>query len=218
MEAGRAFDAGLERRELLDLGMSSPALGEILDLKKPDYLAHLRLLRTLQAARPWERVGRASTIFEIAKDAKAGDRLLLRRPDVLLGVEDRATIHLCARGVFFQDAWFFEPPRQIEIAGRATNSADGYHLVIGPHKFWFADDPADLATRLEKWFRFFFQEFRPRLEAVYRGRSEAAVRRLLARNGIACPECRRRVLPVPGEVGVSSEPPRGVDVPVVLPA
>jgi len=216
--AMRAFDAGLELRELLDLGMANPALGEILDLKKPDYLAHLRLLHALQAARPWERVGQASTIFEIAKDARASARLLLRRPDVLLTVEDRGTIHLCARGVFFQDAWFFEPPHQIEIVGRSVFSADGYHLVIGPHKFGFADDPGDLAARLEKWFRFFFQEFRPRLEAVYRGRSEAAARRLLVRNGIACPECRRRVLPVPGEVGIGSEPPRGVDVPLVLPA
>ena len=170
------------------------------------------------------RIGQRCLVMassHVAHDCVIGDEVIIINYAGLTGhvvVEDRATIHLCARGVFFQDAWFFEPPRQIEIAGRATNSADGYHLVIGPHKFWFADDPADLATRLEKWFRFFFQEFRPRLEAVYRGRSEAAVRRLLARNGIACPECRRRVLPVPGEVGVSSEPPRGVDVPVVLPA
>src|SRR5262249_45174982 len=162
----------------------------------------------------WERVGPAATVLETVQDPTAAQRLLLRLPDVLLAVADRAAIQLCARGVHFQEAGVFEAPRAIEIGGGTAFRERGYHLVIGPHKFWFADDPASLAARLEKWFRFFFQEFRPRLEAVYRARSSAAAKRLLVRNGRECPDCRRRVLPVPGEMGITGEPPRGLDVPV----
>ena len=71
-------------------------------------------------------------------------------------------------------------------------------------------------TRLEKWLRFFFQEFRPQLATVYRNRAPAAARRLVARNGVRCPDCRRRVLPVLGELGITADPPRREDGAVVL--
>jgi hypothetical protein len=214
--AARAFDAGLELRELLDLGAACPALADVLDLKRPDYLAHLRLLHSLQHSQPWERIGRAATIFDIALDPAASDRHLGRRPDLLLAVDDVSPVYLCARGVGFEGAWFFEPPRQVEIICHNVFDS-GHYLVIGPHKFRYEGDPTALAGRLEKWFRFFFQELRPRLEAVHRARSPSAAKRLLLRNGSACPECRRRVLPVPGELGIAAEPTRH-QAALVLPA
>jgi uncharacterized C2H2 Zn-finger protein len=204
----RAFDAGLEVRELLELGRLHGALHRALNLKHGEYIAHLRLLRTLQATRPWERVGKAATIFEIVRNVEASERLLDRFTDLLLRVDNVPGMYVCARGVLFEDAWILEPPQQIDIINRTLFAEGGFHLVIGAHTFWYAADPAPVVPRLEKWLRWFFQEFRPQLATVYRSRSPAAARRLVARNGVRCPDCRRRVLPVLGELGITADPPR----------
>jgi hypothetical protein len=114
--------------------------------------------------------------------------------------------------------WILEPPEMVEIIARTLFDEGGYHLALGQHAFWFPDDPAELAETLEKWFRYFFKEFRGQLDAVYRARAPVAARRLVARNGVPCPECRRRVLAVPGEIGVAADAPaRREDIPVVQP-
>jgi hypothetical protein len=204
----RAFQAGLEFRELLELGRLHGTLSRTLALKHADHIAHLRLLRTLQANRPWERIGPASTIFEIVQDLEDCEPLLERFTDLLLVVEHVPGLYVCARGVQFEGVWIQEPPAQIDIVNRSLFEDGGFHLVIGPHKFWYAEDPAPVVVRLEKWFRFFFSEFRPQLATVYRSRAPAAAQRLIVRNGTRCPECRRRVLPVLGELGITADPPR----------
>jgi hypothetical protein len=204
----RAFDAGLEVRELLELGRLHGALERTLNLKHGEYIAHLRLLRTFEATRPWERVGKAATIFEIVRNVEACEPLLDRFTDLLLRVDNVPGMYVCARGVLFEDAWILEPPQQIDIINRALFAEGGFHLVIGAHTFWYAADPAPVVPRLEKWLRWFFQEFRPQLATVYRSRSPTAAQRLVARNGVRCPDCRRRVLPVLGELGITADPPR----------
>jgi hypothetical protein len=212
----RAFDAGLEVRELLDLGRLQGTLSRTLDLKQTEYIAHLRLLRTLQATRPWERVGRATAIFEIVKHHREAAALLERLSDVVLRVDNVPGLYLCGRGVNFEGAWILEPPQQIDIIDRSLFAEGGFHLVIGSNRFWYAEDPTPVVSRLEKWLRYFFRDFRPQLAGVYRGRSPAAARRLLARNGVRCPDCRRRVLPVLGELGITADPPRHEEAVVVL--
>ena len=218
----RAFDDGLELRELLDVAGASAALGSLFDVKGADALAHLRLLRTLEPTRPWDRLGAGNdpedesnpnqidvaTVFEIAKDPHASARVLSRLPDALLVVHTVPRLYVCARGFLFDNVWILEPPEVLEIVARTLFEEGGYHLVIGQYRFWFADDPAPLAQLLEKWFRFFFKEFRGQLVGVYRARAPVAARRLVARNGVECPDCRRLVLPVPGEVGVAADIPR----------
>lgn len=204
----RAFHAGLEVRELLELGRLHGTLGRALDVEHADYIAHLRLLRTLQPSRPWERVGKARTIFEIVQNPEDSEPLLERFQDLLLRVDNVPDMYICARGMQFENAWILEPPQQIDIINRTLFEEGGYHLVIGNYRFWYADEPTQVVARLEKWFRFFFREFRPQLATVYRSRAPVAAQRLLARNGVRCPDCRRRVLPVPGELGITSDPPR----------
>jgi hypothetical protein len=212
----RAFDAGLEMRELLELGRLHGALNRALDMKHAEYLAHLRLLRTLQPGRPWERVGRAKTIFEIVKDPELCTDLLERFSDLLLRVDNVPGLYLCGRGVQFEGVWILEPPQQIDIVNRSLFAEGGFHLVIGSYRLWYAQDPTPVVARLEKWLRFFFREFRPQLATVYRSRAPAAAQRLVARNGVRCPDCRRRVLPVPGELGITADPPRREEAAVVL--
>jgi hypothetical protein len=212
----RAFDAGLQVRELLELGRLHGTLQRTMDLQQGDYIAHLRLLRTLQSSRPWERTGRATTIFEIVKDRDASERLLERLNDLLMRVDNVPGMYLCARGVLFENAWLLEPPQQIDVINRQLFEEGGFHLVIGPHRFWYAQDPAAVVPRLEKWLRWFFREFRPQLATVYRSRSLVAAQRLVARNGVRCPDCRRRVVPVLGELGITADPPQREEAAVVM--
>jgi hypothetical protein len=201
----RAFDDGLELREFLDAASANASLADLLDVKTADALAHLRLLRLLEPSRPWHRLGDAQTVFEIAKEPDASQRILAKVPDLLLVVDGEPLMYVCARGILFHNGWIVEMPDVIEVIARTLFDEGGYHLVVGQQKFWFADDPAWAAESLEQWCRWFFKDFRPRLDAVVRAQAPAAARRLVARNGVPCPECRRSVLPVPGEMGLAGE-------------
>ena len=53
-----AFEAGFELRDLIEAGETAPALGEILGIGDTEALAHLRLLWSQRASRPWDRHGR----------------------------------------------------------------------------------------------------------------------------------------------------------------
>src|SRR5262249_23568981 len=80
----RAFEAGLEVRDLLEFGQTAPALGDVLDIHQPQRLAQLRLLWSLRPSQPWHHWGEAITVFELAADPEAGARLLGKYPDLLL--------------------------------------------------------------------------------------------------------------------------------------
>jgi hypothetical protein len=214
----RAFDDGLELRELLDAAAANASLAAFLDVKQPAALAQLRLLRSLEPARLWESAGEASTVFKIARDHNASRRLLSRLPDLLLVADTVPPLYICARGLLFDNVWILEAPTVLEIVSRTLFEEGGFHLVIEQHSFWFPEDPEELAESLEKWFRWYFKEFRGQLEAAYRAQAAVAARRLVARNGVPCPECRRRVLAVPGEVGLAADTPaRRDEIPVVQP-
>src|SRR5262249_30093628 len=64
----RAFQAGFEIRALIDTGINAPALGTVLGTGTPRTLAALRLVWSMRAARPWDRLGAVKTAFEVAAD------------------------------------------------------------------------------------------------------------------------------------------------------
>src|SRR5205807_1947660 len=83
----QAFEAGFEVRSLLDGGAAAPALAAVLKTDAPLGLAALRLVWSLRASRPWDRLGAVRTAFELAEGpGRASD--LAERPDVLLWQED----------------------------------------------------------------------------------------------------------------------------------
>jgi hypothetical protein len=213
----RAFEAGLGPVELLGLAGANAALAEVLDPRQKDYVAHLHLVHGWHTTKPWRRLGFATTIFEMAENPKACARFLEELADVLLEVDLDPPLYFCVRGVSFVDTWFYEPPGPIDVVAMTLFEQGGYHLVIGPHRFWFEYDPAGLAVKLEQWFRYYFEGFCLQLATARAERSSAALRRVVARNGARCPECRRPVLPVVGEVGVAADMPRREEIPMVLP-
>jgi hypothetical protein len=208
----RAFERGLEFPDLTDLGKAYPALGAALGAENAGGLAQLRLLWWLRNARPWQKLGDARTVFELAEDRKAGGKRLEQCPELLLAVEASPPTYLGTQGVLFEGTWITALPPNVEVAPR--HSGPGWDLVVGPHRFRFRESPDDVAKRLERWLRYYFGDFRPQAESVRRWRQPAALAPLSARNGVKCPECKRRVLPRLGEVGVLLEEPEPARQPV----
>lgn len=208
----RAFEAGFEVSDLLDSAKTAPSLAAVLEINKPQQLAGLRYLWSLRATRPWDKFGEAETIFEIAARAE-GAALLLEYPDLLLvqqapawriagdsgrGKLTPARILLRLSGVMLQEVLYTSPPNFVEL----TERKDGYYLVLGKGLFRSQDDLDDLAKRMERWFRYWFNEFLPQAPnaLTWQAPDRAAV--LRAWGAVACPECKRILMAKAGEVGV----------------
>jgi hypothetical protein len=209
----RAFEAGLEVQDLVEVGQVAPTLGAALRAEDPDGLAHLRLLWSLRPARPWDRFGKTATAFEAAEEPAAGRLRLAKYPDLLLTVEEMPVTYLCVRGLVFMEEVFTRPPRTVEVVTRRLFQEQGYELVLDNQRFPFPTDPDAVARRLERLFRFFFNEFKVRVAAVHRWRSPGVSQALRGRNAAACPECHKPVVARVGEVGLSLEVDRDVEPP-----
>ncbi len=206
-----AFEAGFEVQNLLDAGQTAPALGAILDTAHPESLAALRLLWSQRPSRPWDRCGPSITAFEVAAD-RQNARLLGRFPDLLLlqqepdwppvglvtGEPEPVRILLCTRGVILQDTLFQEAPLIIDVVHR-PGATD---VSFGDVRFQARGRLDALGPRMERWFRFAFDDFLPRLAAVQRWKPPEREALLRAWGTVPCPECRRPLLARVGEIGV----------------
>jgi hypothetical protein len=100
---------------------------------------------------------------------------------------------------------FDEMPQTLEVVELGGMFRGGYEVVVDDHHFWLRRDPEKLTERLERWFRFFFNDFEPQVANTYRWRSPGTTARLRALESVPCPECARRVLPRVGQVGDTFE-------------
>ncbi len=211
----RAFGAGFEVRNLLDLGENSPALAGVLGTSDPHGLAALRLLWSLRAQRPWDRCGDAQTAFELAEDV-ASAPLLARYPDLLLYQEEPrwqvaadggdekmgpARVVLDTGSVRLQGVEFLSTPQPVEVRGKVL----GYELWLGEAKFRGPQPLDDLAKRMERWFRFAFHDFLPLTRAAAHWKPPDRAALLRAWGTLPCPECGVRLLPRVGAVGLDPE-------------
>jgi hypothetical protein len=209
----RAFEAGFEVSHLLETGGTFESLGTVLEVDNPRGLVLLRLLWSMRAGRPWDRVGAAVTVFERATDSESED-LLARFPDLLLIDEDPfqvagcagdemrpLQILVCGRGIVLQGVLFERKPSMLEVAARGNLIDQVHELHLGGEVFQFVSDPEKVVPRLERWFRFLFNDFLPRTAAVSDWQSPDIGAGLRARGAIPCPECNTPVLPRSGKVG-----------------
>jgi hypothetical protein len=209
----RAFGAGFEVRNLLDAGENSPALADVLGARDMHGLAALRLLWSMRAERPWDRCGEALTAFELAEDVDNAP-LLERHPDLLLFQEEprwqvvadggtgkmgSARIVLSTSGVCLQGMEYVTTPLLVEVRGKAS----GDELRMGAHVFRGPQPLDELAVRMERWFRFAFQEFLPKTRAAAHWRPPDRAALLRAWGTVPCPECGTRMLARTGEVGLA---------------
>jgi len=204
----RAFEAGFEVSHLLEIGQSYAALGAVLEVDQPRGLTLLRLLWSMRATQPWDRAGDAVAAFERADHADSAS-LLQRFPDLLLVQEDTsfAVSHLgeegvaplrivvCGRGVALLEVLFERKPSVIEVTAKRLPLLDSYEMRVDGEQFRFSSDPTAVAARLERWFRFLFNDFLPQTATVMGWQSPDIGARLRARGAVPCPECGRPVLP-----------------------
>ncbi len=203
--ANAAFEAGCEIRDLIQLGNTAPTFGAAIGTNRLDYLAQLRLMWSLRPTRPWSDCGAAATVFELAASADAAAKHLAKHDDLLLALWDIPGGFLCGRGLLFHEVLFPEPPRTLEFKARSFLQGGGYELIVGSQKFWFQTDPGPLVVRLERWFRYYFREFRPRADGVFGWPSQAHFDPTRFHPLVRCPECGRKIQLRVGQVGVAAQ-------------
>jgi hypothetical protein len=212
----QAFEAGFEVGNLLDAGQSIPALAAVLGTDQR-HLTALRLVWSLRPARPWDRCGDVRTAFEVALDT-AGEAVLARHPDVLLwqiepawevvadgglGRMGPAEILLDTHGVRAQEVLFTEAPHVSGVRPKLV----GWEMMLGDRTFRSPNDLTPMALRLERWFRYAFNEFFPMLERVETWQSPDRATVLRSWGAVPCPECRRFVLPRVEQIGIALDEP-----------
>jgi hypothetical protein len=198
----RAFEAGWEVADLLDAGFTTPALGEVLHTADANSLAQLRLLWSLRPSRPWLPWSEAVTAFELAEDPDDGRDWLHKYPDLLLLDEETPALIVCSRGIVFHETLLIKPPAKIDIKAKRDFDGHEYQLTLGEHRFHLVSDPAPVVARLEQWLRFYFGAFVPRLAEVHTWKAPEGSKAAASQEVVACPECRRLLLPSAGQVGL----------------
>jgi hypothetical protein len=211
----RAYEAGFEVQNLLDAGHSAPALAEVIKTDEVPGLASLRLLWSFRATQPWDRNGSASTAFEVAADATR-TRLFGQYPDLLLWQGERAwqivangtqkqaapcEICLCDRGVALQDVLYAQTPAKVEV----SSNAEGFDLILGEHRFRSSADLDGLARRMERWFRYWFNEFMPMTKNVINWKPPDRAALMRTWGATPCPDCGKPVLARVGAVGLRAD-------------
>jgi hypothetical protein len=210
--ADRAFDAGYEVSDLIEIGQSYSAIGGLLEVSSPRGLVLLRLLYSMRNGKPWDRNSPMTTTFDLAmrRESKALFNLF---PDLLLVHENAdyqaahaarkeplapLRIAICGRGVALQEVLFEKKPTVIEVSTRRASGQ--WEMRVGSETFRFSADPSYVADRLERFFRFFFNDFLPQTGQVMSWRSPDVGAKLRARGAKPCPDCRRPLLPRVGSV------------------
>jgi hypothetical protein len=215
MVCDRAFEAGYEVSDLVEIGQTYAALGSVLDVAQPRRLLLLRLLWSMRATRPWDRASDAITVFEFCQ-RRESPGLLNLFPDLLLLHENASymvahaarkdtptplRIVTCGRGVALQGVLFEKKPTSIEVSGK--RSGGHYEMRAGSETFRFSAEASFVAERLERWFRFLLNDFLPQVGQVINWKSPDVGAKLRARGAMPCPECKRPLLPRVGAVARS---------------
>ena len=108
-------------------------------------------------------------------------------------------VFLCARGVVLQEVLFTQTPANIEV----INKSIGYDLILGEQRFRSTDDLDGLARRMERWFRYWFNEFLPMTINVVNWKPPDRAALMQAWGATPCPHCGKHLLARVGEVGVA---------------
>jgi hypothetical protein len=197
----RAFEAGLEVCDLVELGVAAPALAEVLYTLDLNCLLQLRLLWSLRPAQPWSRCGQASLVFELAAEPHASRKRLAEWPDLLIAAQEPSGVLLCSRGLVFRGVLFTAPPRTWVIRKKWALLGGGYELILDASRFRFPSDPHHVLDRLRSWFHYYFEEFLPRVADVYYWQSRGVMEALRAREAVVCAACQQALVGRVGEVG-----------------
>ena len=186
------FKAGLVPRDLRDLWAGAPNLRRAMAVEPSHRLGLLFGLWRTRAAKAWESVANATTVFDLARRlprtaagvlARYPDLLLYHRPEpaaeVLIG-----PVLVCARGVAVGDELAADPDAEVRLAG------GGRELVFGRHRIAVARRlPEEFAETVRGWLGFRAEVLLPFLDGYLAPGSPEVARRVL---GPFCRKCLAR--------------------------
>jgi hypothetical protein len=187
---GAAFDARLVPRDLLDIWAGAPNLARAMALEPAHRLGLLHGLWRTRAAKAWEAVAPADTVFELARTAPpTAARILARFPDLLVFHRPQPTVEelvgpvlVCARGVSVGGYLTADPDAEVRLA------EEGHELIFGRHRLETARQlPADLPVLLTKWLQFRAEVLIPFIDGYLSAGSADVAQRVL---GPFCRRCR----------------------------
>ena len=185
---GAAFEAGLVPPDLLDLWAGAPNLRRAMAVEPAHRLGLLSGLWRTRAAKAWESVAPADTVFDLARTSPpTAARVLARFPDLLLyhrpdpAVEDLVgPLMVCSRGVAVAGFLTADPDADVRL------QANGRELIFGRHRVEVSRRlPAEYPELLTKWLHFRAEVLLPFIDGYLSPGSAEVSRRVLG------PYCRR---------------------------
>lgn len=152
-----AFDGGLRPKDLIDLWGVAPNLRRAMAVEPLHRLGLLYGLWAQRNIRRWERVGKADSVFDLAR-GPAGGRFLQQLPDLLLALDldpdteaDLGPVLVCGRGVALGGVMVANPDADVRVA---KSPRGGFELTFGRHRLRMEHRPPDdFAETLRGWLQ-----------------------------------------------------------------
>ena len=197
--AHQAFLADVDIDDWLNLGRAFPVLNAVLNLEQRWHWLQVFALWNQQNRRPWENAGTAVPLLDVANDPEEYDEILTYYPDVLLYVPS-ANLVIGSKGVWVEGVCVTaHPPGAALFVERLSGQ---YELQVGALIIRCADNPKPHLEDLNRWLRFYFQDFVPTVSNAARPMTETRHRMWLL-SKTTCPECGRALVPCLGDLGVA---------------
>ncbi len=195
-----AFSADVEIEDWFNLGRAYPVLNAVLNLEQRwHWVQFYALWVQLHNLRPWDSVGIALTMLDLAGSPAEYDDLLSYYPDVLLFIA-KANLVIGTRGVWIEGVCVTAFPAGAELSVQRISGA--HELSVGAVKIRCADNPRPHLDDIRRWLRWYFSDFLPTVVNLARPLAESR-HRMWQLGKVACPECGRSLVPCLGDLGVA---------------
>src|SRR2546423_14940743 len=99
--AGLGFKSDVDNDDWLNLGRAFPVLNGVLNLEQRWHWQQFHALWSQREQHPWDKVGQAVTMLQLAESPLEYDELLSYYPEVLLYVES-ANLIIASKGLWIE--------------------------------------------------------------------------------------------------------------------
>ena len=204
-----AFEAGLKPRDLIDLWSVAPNLRQAMLVEPLHRLGLLQGVWAMRAARKWERIASADSVFDLCRIApNISGRILTDFPDLLLyhrpdpdTEAQLGPVLVCARGVIVGGRMLADPDTEVRIE-KASRFGAGFELIFGPHRLALDRKPTgDFADTIREWLRFRAWALLPLLDNYLSPGSPEVSARILKPFERRCSKCGTVSAIAVGKVG-----------------
>jgi hypothetical protein len=214
---GEALGAGMRPRDLIDLWGVAPNMRRAMAVEPLHRLALLSGVWQLRNSRPWNRIGPADTVFELARIApNLSGRVLADCPDLLLYCQPEPQVQselgavlVCGRGVVVAGVMVADPDAEVRVV-RSGRFGGGWELVYGRHRIRLAHKlPDAFVTQLRKWLEFRATVLLPFIDGYLQPGSREVHDRILRPFSRRCRHCGSVSAVTAGRVGTLVHAGRG---------